>query len=41
VAGQFGRLNLAYAVPAASGLLSFPPEGGRATGRRVSIEQFP
>jgi hypothetical protein len=41
VAGQFGRLHLAYAVPAASGLLSFPPEGGRATGRRVSIEQFP
>lgn len=39
VAGQFGRLNLAYPVRAASGTLSFPPEGGRATGLPIPIQQ--
>jgi hypothetical protein len=40
VAGQFGRLNLAYVVRAASGTLSFPSEGGRATGRPIPIKQI-
>jgi hypothetical protein len=40
VAGQFGRLNLAYVVRAASGTLSFPSEGGRATGRPILIKQI-
>jgi hypothetical protein len=40
VTGQFGHLNLAYAVSAASGTLSFPSEGGRATGRPIPIKQF-
>jgi hypothetical protein len=33
----FGRLDLAYEVPAASGTLRFPPEGGRATGQVITI----
>ena len=37
----FGHLSLAYAVPAATGVLIFPPEGGRATGRSIPIEQIP
>jgi len=40
VAGQFGHLNLAYAVPAASGTLSFRSEGGTATGEPIPIEQI-
>jgi hypothetical protein len=40
VAGQFGRINLAYAVVAASRTLSFPPEGGRATGDAITILQI-
>jgi len=40
VAGQFGRLNLAYTVQAASGTLSFPPEGGRVTGQPLPLEQI-
>jgi hypothetical protein len=40
VDGQFGRLNLAYVVQGASGTLSFPPEGGRATGQPIPIEQI-
>lgn len=40
VAGQFGRLNLAYVVRAASGTLSFPSEGGRATGQPIPIKQI-
>jgi len=40
VAGQFGRLNLAYAVQGASGTLSFPSEDGRATGQPIPLEQI-
>lgn len=40
VASQFGQLSLADRVVAAAGTLSFPPQGGRATGRTVAIEQF-
>jgi hypothetical protein len=40
VAGQFGRLSLAYVVRAASGTLSFPAEGGRATGQPIPIKQI-
>jgi ABC-type branched-subunit amino acid transport system substrate-binding protein len=43
VAGQFGHLNLAYVVRAASGTLSFPPEGGRASrvpDQSISITQI-
>ena len=40
VISGFGLLSLAYAVPAASGTLTFPPEGGRATGQTISIQQI-
>jgi hypothetical protein len=40
VAGQFGHLNRAYTVLAAGGTLSFQPEGGRATGRSILIQQI-
>lgn len=40
VAAQFGHLNLAYAVRAAVGTLSFPSEGGRATGLPIPVTQI-
>ncbi len=39
---QLGNLNLSYAVPGASGTLSFQPQGGRATrppGQSIPIKQ--
>jgi hypothetical protein len=40
VASRFGQLNLAHAVPAASGTLSFTPEGGRAADQAIPIKQI-
>jgi hypothetical protein len=40
IAGQFGHLNRAYTVLAAGGTLSFQPEGGRAIGRSIQIQQI-
>ncbi|MGH3855760.1 MAG: hypothetical protein ACRDR6_20185 [Pseudonocardiaceae bacterium] len=40
VISGFSHLNLAYSVPAASGTLTFPPEGGRAIGRPLVIQQI-
>ncbi len=40
---QLGNLNLSYAVPGASGTLSFQPQGGRATrppGQSIPIKQI-
>ncbi|GAA2722900.1 hypothetical protein [Actinocorallia aurantiaca] len=39
VKAQFGRLNLANVVRAASGELSFEPAGGRAAGRSIPLRQ--
>lgn len=36
----FGHLSLAHQVIAASGTLTFPPENGRPTGRRIPIRQI-
>lgn len=40
IATQFGQLSLANKVAAASGTLSFPAEGGRATGGAIPVEYF-
>jgi hypothetical protein len=40
VAGQIPRLNLAWRVPATSGMLSFTSKDGRATDRPIPIKQF-
>jgi hypothetical protein len=43
VAVQLGNLNLSYAVPGASGKLSFQPQGGRAQrapGQSIPIKQI-
>ncbi len=41
VATQLGNLNLANAVPAASGTLSFSSSGGRASGQPIPIKRIP
>jgi hypothetical protein len=40
VAAQFGHLNLAYTIRGATGRLSFPPDGGRSTGRTLTLNQI-
>lgn len=40
VINEFGHLSLAQVVPAASGELTLPPEGGRATGRLIPIQEI-
>lgn len=43
VAVQLGNLNLSYAVPGASGILNFQPQGGRARrppGQSIPIKKF-
>jgi hypothetical protein len=36
----FGHLSLSYAVPAAAGTLTFPPDGGRVIDPPIPIEQM-
>jgi transcriptional regulator with XRE-family HTH domain len=36
----FGHLSLSYAVPAAAGTLTFPPDGGRVIDPSIPIEQM-